>query len=253
MRAALLAFAVALSAVCLSGEASAATPSETLIVGLPEPGRVPFFWIDDAGAFQGSYIVLLRKIGAMIGVRMDFVMMPQSRLIAGFNAGRLDLEPGIAPSWRPSKEEKAISIYSAPFMEMEDVLVFRQGISSSGIAKGVDLPTRLKGLKVGQVRGFFVPPGLEVMDAMSEEQIAKLIQSGKLDAGLMNRQVAAWYKGKLHYDFSISASFASTPVSFRLRAEKLDLLAPIDKALAELQRRGELERILHGAVDQSGS
>lgn len=217
--------------------------AENLVVGLPEPGRVPFFWHDEVKGFQGTYVDLLTRVSARAGFTVEYRMVPQARLIAEFNAGKIDIEPGIAPSWRPSASENAISRYTTPFMNMGDVLVVPRGKAAPDIASTSDL-VKLNGLRVGQVRGFFVPPGLGVIECVDEYTIAQKVHAGHLDVGLMNAEVAKWYKSRHHLTFEISAPYASTPVAFRLHSRQEKWVEPINRILSQLKRSGELQRIM---------
>jgi len=219
---------------------------ETLVVGLPDPGRVPFFWQDPAKGFQGTYVELLKRIAAKAGFTVEFRMVPQARLIAEFDAGMIDVEPGISPSWRPSAEENALSRYSAAFMNMEDVLIVPDGKVVPRIASTADL-ARLDGLRVGQVRGFFVPAGLRVIECVDEGMIARQVGAGFWDVGLMNAEVARWYKARKGYRYEISAPYASTPVAFRFHARRGAWVEPVNRALLDLRRSGELRRLLKGS------
>lgn len=218
---------------------------ENLVVGLPDPGRVPFFWRDQAQGYQGTYVDLLNRVSAMAGFTVEYRMVPQARVVAEFNAGMVDIEPGIAPSWRPSVQERNISRYTSAFMNMEDVLVVPQGKVAPVIAATSDL-VALKGLGIGQVRGFFVPQGLAVVECVDEYIIAVNVNAGRLDIGLMNADVAKWYKSKHRFSYEISAPFASTPVAFRLHERQEKWVEPINRALSRLRKSGELQRILQG-------
>lgn len=217
--------------------------AEELTVGLPEPGRVPFFWHDAAKGFQGTYVDLLNRIAAEAGFTVVYRIVPQARLIAEFNAGKIDIEPGIAPAWRPEAGDRAVSRYTTAFMNMEDVLIVARGAEVPPIAGLEDL-RRLNGLRVGQVRGFFVPPGLQVIECVDELSIARKVHARQWDAGIMNDAVARWYKAQNQFTYEIRAPFACTPVAFRVRAGHERWVAPMNQALEKLRRSGELRRIL---------
>ncbi len=221
--------------------------AERLVVGLPEPGRVPFFWQDEARGFQGTYVELLNRIATLAGFTVEYRMVPQARLIAEFSAGKIDIEPGIAPAWRPGAADQANSRYTTAFMNMEDVLIVPQGAAIPAIAATEDL-VKLNGLRVGQVRGFFVPPGLQVIECVDELTIARRVHAKQWDAGLMNGAVARWYKAKNRFTYEIGAPFASTPVAFRVRVDHAHCVAPINGALEKLRKGGELSRILKPKV-----
>jgi ABC-type amino acid transport substrate-binding protein len=218
---------------------------ENLVVGLPDPGRVPFFWHDQAKGYQGIYVELLNRIAAKAGFTVEYHMVPQARLIAEFNARMIDLEPGIAPAWRPSAEEQALSRYTAAFMNMEDVLVVPHGKAAPAITTTAEL-VKLNGLRVGQVRGFFVPAGLKVIECVDEYTIARMVHAGYWDAGLMNAEVARWYKAKYRFSYKVTAPFASTPVAFRLHVRQERWVERINRELAQLRASGELRKILKG-------
>ena len=218
---------------------------ETLVVGLPEPGRMPFFWYDQAKGYQGVYVDLLNRVSGMAGFTIEYRMVPQTRLLAEFKTGTIDIEPGISPSWRPTEAENAISRYTNTFMNMDDVLVVKKGMVAPVIANTADL-VNLKGLQVGQVRGFFVPQGLDVTECKDERSIGQNVHFGRLDVGLMNADVARWYKSTLHFNYQITAPFASTPVAFRLHVRQEKWLEPINRVLSDLRKSGELQRILEG-------
>lgn len=217
--------------------------AEQLVVGLPDPGRVPFFWHDEVKGFQGTHVELLNRIANLSGFTVEYRMVPQARLIAEFNAGKIDIEPGIAPVWRPAMADQTSSRYTAAFMNMEDVLVVAQGTVVPVIATTDDL-IKLNGLRVGQVRGFFIPPGVQVIECVDELTIARKVHARQWDAGIMNGSVARWYKAQNHFSYEIRAPFASTPVAFRVRVGHERWVARMDRALEKLRRSGELSRIL---------
>jgi ABC-type amino acid transport substrate-binding protein len=155
----------------------------------------------------------------------------------------IDIEPGIAPAWRPSEGEAAISRYTQPFMKMDDVLIF-PAVKPLPAIRSMDELSKLKGLKVGQVRGFFVPPGLDLSLMANERDIARLVDAGVLDGGFMNASVAAYFKSEYGYGYQASPPFASTPVCLRLHVRHAAWLAPFNDAIEELRRTGELQHIL---------
>jgi polar amino acid transport system substrate-binding protein len=216
---------------------------ERLVVGLPEPGRVPFFWHEKEKGYQGTYVELLRRIGTKAGFSIEFRMVPQARLIAEFNAGMIDVEPGISPTWRPSPEETMLSRYTVAFMTMEDVLIVPQGKTPPRLASTAEL-VQLNGLRVGQVRGFFVPTGLHVIECVDESTIVRQVDAALWDVGLLNAEVAQWYRNRMGYRFEISTPYASTPVALRFHVRQERWLPSVNSVLQELRRSGELRKIL---------
>lgn len=215
--------------------------AETLVVGLPEPGRRPFFWQGQEKQLQGSYVRLCRRIGEIAGVEIEFRFVPQSRLIAEFNSGKIDVEPGVAKEWRPSDNER--SRYTQAFMQMNDVLIQRKGLPSPSPASIADL-LQQPGLRIGQVRGFYVEKGLNVVLENSELDIARLVNGGLLDVGFMNERVAEYFKATRGFGYFVSAPIASTSVAFRFNRSKEEWVAPFDRAINEMRKSGELKKLL---------
>jgi hypothetical protein len=51
--------------------------AEKLVVGLPEPGRLPFFRQDSPQRYSGTYVTLLEKIGALAGWKSNSGWSPK--------------------------------------------------------------------------------------------------------------------------------------------------------------------------------
>ena len=222
---------------------SCTVAAETLVVGLPEPGRRPFFWQDPEKQMTGSYTRLLKRIGAIAGVDIEFRMVPQSRLIVEFENNTIHIEPGVAPEWRPSARDVEISRYTQAFMQMNDVLVQRRGRSFPDIASLADLQKQA-GLSVGQVRGFYVPEGIKATFLYNEMDIARLVNDGALDVGFMNDKVAVFFKDTYGFNYDVTAPIASTPVSLRFHRLNEKWVKPFDLAITQLRKSGELKKLL---------
>ena len=217
--------------------------AETLVVGIPDPGRKPFFWQDQDKQFRGSYIRLLKRIGTLVGVDIEFRMVPQSRLIVEFDKNTIHIEPGIAPEWRTSAKELEISRYTQAFTQIDDVLIQRKDHSWTKIASLADLQKQPQ-LNIGQVRGFHVPDGIKATLLPSEMDIARLVHEGALDVGFMNDRVATYFKTAYGFNYEISAPIASTPVSLRFHRLDEKWIKPFDRAITQLRNTGELNKLL---------
>ncbi|MCG8570467.1 MAG: transporter substrate-binding domain-containing protein [Spirochaetes bacterium] len=215
----------------------------TLKVGLHTPDRRPFFWVDGQGKDKGIYIDFLKRLGEDLNIDIEFVYLPQARLIVYFSEGKIDIEPGIAPSWRPSKAAQDISLYTESFISLDDVLIFPHEKSIQNIFSMDDL-VKLKGLKVGQVRGFYVPDYLEVDFIENELSIAFMVANKRIDAGFMNELVALYYKEEKILSYDISRPFASTEVSIRLHKNQKKWLNPMNQFILRIKKDGALQKII---------
>lgn len=114
-----------LLAIILPSFSSVAHDAVKLRVGLLSPERPPYYFVDKAtGEVSGFYIDLLNAVTEGVPVELEYKVLPQARLREYMLSGRLDIEPGIDQTWRREKAEVANSVYTKPFMQSDEVLVF---------------------------------------------------------------------------------------------------------------------------------
>lgn len=114
-----------LLAIVLQSFSSVAHDSVKLRVGLLSPERPPYYFVDKAsGEISGFYIDLLNAVTEGLPVEFEYKVLPQARLREYMLSGQLDIEPGIDQTWRREKAEVANSVFTQPFMQSDEVLVF---------------------------------------------------------------------------------------------------------------------------------
>ena len=173
------------------------------------------------------------------------VYLPQNRKLQDFRRGEVDIEPGVTPDWR--RDDIAVSLYSQPFADAEDVLVSRFD-DARPLAGSKDLKGRKLGCIVGysypELAAAFTAGDVTRDDSRDEEVMLRKLVLGRLDAAVLERVVAE-YLHKLHPELQIryGAVVSSKPLMFRFRKEQAAALARFDKALAELRADGTLKAI----------
>ena len=212
---------------------------QSLRVGMPLPGQVPYFWRDEAGEYRGIYADILRLLARDIGLELHFVPLSQARLLKHFEIGEIDLEAGVTRQPGDNSALQQVSLFTRPFGLVNEVIIYRPELSFP-----VFILKDLKGKRVATVRGSVVPNWLVREDFANEWQIAQRVHRGWNDIGLMKEAVAFHYQRSRELKFRISLPYASNPVSFRLHSSQAALLPEFNQRIEQLERSGELDDIV---------
>ncbi len=213
-----------------------------LRVGLVDGGRIPYFWEDtETLAPKGFYIELLNNISAQTGILFDYRFIPQARIRLYMKVGALDLEPGIAKSWRQKPDEKGISVYSRPFVLAEEVIVSHTRLESS--------PRSFRDLKPGRickVLGFSggSTKGHQVITVLNDLQMVKMLNLKRCDYGLMPLDIARYLKDQHKFNIHFSKPLHRFQLSLRLDKQFADLLPQINRAIENMTVSGRMNAML---------
>lgn len=218
---------------------SSVSSAESLRVGMPLPGQVPFFWRDDSGAYKGIYADTLRLIAAELRIELEFVPLSQARLRRHFIVGEIDIEAGVSTNLEVPPELQRVSLYSRPFGIVNEVIIYRPELSFP-----VFILKDLEGRRVATVRGTTVPDSLIREDFSNQLQIAQRVHRGWNDIGLMKEDMALLYRREKDLNYEISLPYVSNPVTFRLHSAKRALLKRMNRSIARLEKQGELDRVV---------
>lgn len=212
---------------------------ETLKVGMPQPGVIPFFWQNDAGQYQGIYADTLRLIAEDLQLDLEFIPLSQARLQRHFERGAIDLEAGVTVNQRGAGKLQHVSLFTRPFGIVNEVIIYRPELSFP-----VFILKDLKGRRIATVRGTSVPNNLIREDFSNQWQIAQRVHRGWNDIGLMKEAVALYYRLSSQLDYKISLPYASNPVVFRLHKDKQHWLERINSSIHRLEKAGRLEQLV---------
>ena len=216
---------------------------QTLRVGMPQPGVVPFFWQDKQGQFRGIYADTLRLIAQRLQLELEFIPLSQARLLRQFEAGEIDLEAGVVPDTSgmgaSASRLRQESLFSRPFGIVNEVIIYRPELSFP-----VFILRDLKGKRVATVRGTQVPNTLIREDFANQWQIAQRVHRGWNEIGLMTEAVALYYQRSQNLEYQISLPYASNPVSFRLHRNQQQWLLQLNQVIAQLEQEGKLEQMV---------
>ena len=239
-----------LGALCLAATGhwamAAQQEPESLRVGLVHPERPPYFWRHKPeGELAGIYIDLLEALGKATGITFSYHFYPQARLRLYMLRGELDLEPGIDSDWRQAPGERAQSVYTSPFMQSEEVLVFspQRYLADAG-------PAQLATLSGCVVLGF---NPLEYENEASggwqkvvtEEQILGMLEKDRCHYAVMPTWVLQFFEKRRPLAIRQSGPVASYVLRLCLGRQHAHLVPLLNAALARMKADGRLDAILN--------
>ncbi len=213
--------------------------ADSLRVGIPTLGQIPFFWLDEAGEYQGIYPDTLRLVAADLHRSLVFVPLSQARLRRHFEMGEIDIEMGVKNNIEDRPELKRVSIFTRPFNVVNEVIIYRPELSFP-----VFILNDLAGQHVATVRGNTVPDNLIREDFTNEWQIAQRVHRGWNNIGLMKEEVALYYQRKHNLNYETSLPYASNAVSFRVNIQEKEIVNNMNASILRLEKAGVLEQLV---------
>ncbi|WP_338292618.1 substrate-binding periplasmic protein [Planctobacterium marinum] len=219
--------------------------SEKYSVMLYEPNNPPYVIFDNADT-SGIFLDVFAGIEQHTNLKFEFVYMPIARALHEFDAGNIDIEPGVNPDWR--RHMKVLGEYSVAYAISEEVVVF-----SPGNYKDVKGPGDLLDEIVGIVRGFSYP---EYDAAFSSEMIIRInnvSQTNLLQQLLKDRfkQVFVGLNTILYFQkempeyrhLQIGSVVDKRDVMMRVHPNQKAILPVLNDALMQMINEGEIQRI----------
>ncbi|UTW57147.1 transporter substrate-binding domain-containing protein [Kordiimonas sp. SCSIO 12603] len=225
---------------------------EVLKVGLLTEDRPPFYMASsEKGSLEGIYIDLLNEAFAGTNVRLEFHRLPQTRLRLMMEEGGLDVEPGIDMRWRQRPQEVLGSVYSEPFMEDAEVLLFAKDAYREDYNK-----IYMRKLRFCGVRGYEIPDALKdylpseydsasQLYVLNEVQALRMLEMSRCDYTYISKLLYRFLNIWNAYEIEVHPhALQHFQLRFRLNRKHEKLLERINMNLAHMQQSGELQRIM---------
>lgn len=208
--------------------------AEELTVALPYTGNPPYsFGVSKHP--QGIYVDMLNEIFALTPYTLKYVYLPNARIRAAFKAGEIDIECCPIPSWR--KEEQNISIYTHDFFNTTDLYISKAKLNTKEVTKS----------PIGTVRGYGYRQQefLARFDVENELEILQLIQNKRIQAGIVDQQVANFLIKQHNFDLVDSGVHENISRRLRIHKSKKHTLNKINKAIYALKQTNTFTQILN--------
>lgn len=225
----------------------AAASSDSLTYAVTDESWVPYWMVSEA---QVSGV--LSDVMAALDERLEVELraarpMPPLRAQKMFSEGLVQLECCVSRHWRKAPEQVAVTLWTEPVLEAEEVLVFPPA-ASFAYRQLADL----KGRTIATVRGYGYAGSEFFQRNDSPDAMALLykVAHGRSQAGIIDRLELAYLR-HLHPELqSGSARVEEGPVinsselRIRLHRSRAELLPALNGAILDLRRDGSLQRIM---------
>ncbi|MDR2752874.1 MAG: ABC transporter substrate-binding protein [Oscillospiraceae bacterium] len=220
-----------------------------LVVGT-EVGYPPFEYIDN-GITTGLDIELAKEIGEILGLTVQFEDTDFEGILDGLATKRYDVVMS-AVTITPARAKKVV--FSTPYIENWQSIVVRKGNPP------ITSPEGLNGLKVAYQKGTTSTEFYEKLNSTGvlEAKVSEYekvmscfddLKVGRVDAVLVDSVVSEGYVEKDPDVFEITwhqkndADAEPELFGIAVRKNNADLLAEVNKALAQLEGNGRLEEL----------
>lgn len=196
----------------------------------------------DAGPLVGSDVDVAEAIADRIGVRLRVVPVPIDDLPSALESGKFDV---LLNAWDPRSCPDEALLFSMPYQDWGLMIAVRRGGLGDRVAGYEDLAE----LRVGYVRR----PWLErTMLALRARRLTGFDSAAELEAALLDQKVDAivhdspwlrWRTAEHPLIRTVGDRLTRFVYAAAVRSGDRELRDRLTRAIAELQKNGELERI----------
>ncbi|MDK1288190.1 substrate-binding periplasmic protein [Pseudoalteromonas umbrosa] len=204
------------------------------------------------GQQSGIFSDIFARLSTLTGHTFELVPWSVARGQKQFDLGKIDIEPGVNPSWRVEGVKPAI--YSRSYAHSREVVLGRE----DGLV--VENPTAFYGKVFGRVRGYrygafeahFGKDKIIVYDNTSEKELLFQLAHKRIDCVMIGDATAAYYQkhSSEYAEFKALYEISKLPVHMRLQPHLTQLQMELDKALSFMLHNKEIEMIYqrYGAI-----
>ena len=223
-------------------EAKKAEPAKVLRVGT-EPTFAPFeFQKEGSKDYDGFDMDLARAIGKQMGAKVEIVNMGFDALIPALNAGNIDA--AIAGMTITDERKKAVT-FSDPYYTSGLIVMVKKDnttVKSVNDLKGKRIAAQIG--TTGEMKARKVE-GAKVTTFNTQDEAALELKNGGVDAVIGDLPVVEYFLTKGGDKFAMTVGEVMEAEQYGLAVKKGNdkLAADVNKALAELKKNGEYDKI----------
>jgi polar amino acid transport system substrate-binding protein len=220
----------------------------TLIVGT-SADYPPYESVDEAGAFIGLDMDLIREIGARMGLQVEIKDMAFDALVAAVQEKKVDAVIA-AMQYSPERDEKVD--FSIPYHFQKDAFVVA-GDSAIEMTSPLDAAGHSIGVQTGTLEEQWVIDNLVTPGLMPEDQLFRYervdqgaldVSAGRVDILFINADPAKELADKVGLKLALVTS--ETVVggqSIAVPDGEIGFKAELDKIITDLQNEGVIESL----------
>ncbi|KZN34227.1 hypothetical protein N480_21730 [Pseudoalteromonas luteoviolacea S2607] len=194
---------------------------------------------------SGIFKDLFKRLGELTGHTFELVPWSVAKGQKLFDEGKIDIEPGVHPSWR--LQRGIPGIYTNAYASSTEVILGRQ----SNVT--VTNPAQLYGKVIGRVRGYrygdfeqhFGRDKILIYDNISEKELLSQLLYKRVDYVMLGDTTADYYRSTVnaYKNFEVVYEISTLPVYIRLQPSLTLLQLQLNKALAQMLQHDEISAI----------
>ena len=237
----LAALMMAVAAGCGGGSKEASKEQKVLKVGT-EPTFAPFeFQEKDSKEFAGFDMDLARALGKKMGMKVEIQNMGFDALIPALNSGNIDMA---AAGMSITDERKKAVSFSDPYYTSGLTIVVTK--DNNEIKSLKDLEGKQLAVQIGSTGADKAAKvaGAKVTSFNTNAEVFLELENKGVDAVIIDKPVAAYYMTKegKDKDKMVGETMDAESYGFAFKKDS-KLAADVNKALAELKKDGEYDKI----------
>lgn len=218
-----------------------AEPAKVIKAGM-NPDFAPFEFVDKDGKMVGFDVDLIQAVGKQMGVEVQLQNMSFDGLIPALQSGNLD----IAVSGMTITEERKKSIaFSDSYYKSGLVIVVKK--ENDSIKSAEDLKGKKLAAQIGTTGSLTAHKveGAKVTDFNNTPETFLELKNGGVDAVINDLPVVQYFlKSEEGKDFKMVGELLETEYTgMGIDPKKKELVSEVNKALAELKKNGEYEKL----------
>lgn len=226
---------------CGSDTKQAANDQKVIKVGT-EPTFAPFeFQEKDSKEFAGFDMDLARAIGKQLGKKVEIQNMGFDALIPALNSGNIDV---VAAGMSITDERKKAVTFSDPYYTSGLVVVVTK--DNNDVKSIKDLEGKKIAVQIGTTGADKAAkvPGAKVTSFNTNAEVFLELENKGVDAVIIDKPVAQYYLTKEGKDKDkiVGDTMDAESYGFAFKKDS-KLAADFNKALAELKKNGEYDKI----------
>lgn len=208
-----------------------------------EPSFAPFeFQKEGSKEFTGFDIDLIRAIGKQMGYKVEVQNMGFDALIPALNAGNIDV--AIA-GMSITDERKKVVEFSDPYYTSGLIIMVNK--DNNDIKTLKDLEGKRIACQIGTTgeKKSRSVPGAQVTAFNTQSEASLELKNGGADAVINDAPVVAYYlqQGGSESAKTVGEKMEAEDYGIAVKKDNAKLAAEINKAMAELKKNGEFDKI----------
>lgn len=221
--------------------------ADTLTYAVTDESWAPY-WIVEDGRVEGILQDVMQALRERVPVQFEASRpLPPLRAQKLFREGRLQLECCVNRAWRSAPEQAAVSLWSIPVLDSQEILLFPPG--RAFVYRRME---DLRGRSIATVRGYGYA-GSEYFqrnDGADALALVYNVAQGRSEAGIVDR--LEWrYLHSTRMQFKTPRWLVEegpvinrSDLRIRLHRDQAQWLGALNAAIASMQKDGSIDRIV---------